>query len=82
MMRSAFHSVAFSSFSDQCCDKMIKFLQSHCLYEGGYGGGFMQIPHLATTYAAINILISLRDPAALKSIDRQTLSISNEDEAK
>ncbi|XP_074599533.1 farnesyl transferase beta subunit [Brevipalpus obovatus] len=58
---------------EQSCDKVIKFLQTHCLYDGGYGGGFMQIPHLATTYAGINALVSLRSLDALKSIDRPKL---------
>lgn len=33
----------------------------------------MQIPHLATTYAAVNTLISLHREEALRSIDRKAL---------
>lgn len=40
---------------------------------GGYGGGPGQISHLATTYAAINTLITLMNVDALKSIPRKEL---------
>ncbi|KAI3704784.1 hypothetical protein L1987_75013 [Smallanthus sonchifolius] len=37
---------------------------------GGYGGGPGQMPHLATTYAAVNSLITLGGHKSLASIDR------------
>ncbi|KAG6520523.1 hypothetical protein ZIOFF_017580 [Zingiber officinale] len=40
---------------------------------GGYGGGPGQMPHLATTYAAVNTLITLGSEKALLSIDRENL---------
>ncbi|MCD9558772.1 hypothetical protein HAX54_016389 [Datura stramonium] len=41
--------------------------------DGGYGGGPGQMPHLATTYAAVNSLITLGSPKALSSINREKL---------
>ncbi|KAK8928498.1 Protein farnesyltransferase subunit beta [Platanthera zijinensis] len=40
---------------------------------GGYGGGPGQLPHLATTYAAVNTLVTLGSDAALLSINREEL---------
>ncbi|KAA8548094.1 hypothetical protein F0562_004645 [Nyssa sinensis] len=40
---------------------------------GGYGGGPGQMPHLATTYAAVNSLITLGGPISLSSINRDKL---------
>jgi protein farnesyltransferase subunit beta len=40
---------------------------------GGFGGGPGQMAHLATTYAAINAFATLRNPEALKKIDRERL---------
>ncbi|XP_059294125.1 protein farnesyltransferase subunit beta isoform X2 [Lycium ferocissimum] len=40
--------------------------------DGGYAGGPGQMPHLATTYAAVNSLITLGSPKALSSINRCT----------
>ncbi|XP_060193387.1 protein farnesyltransferase subunit beta isoform X4 [Lycium barbarum] len=40
---------------------------------GAYGGGPGQMPHLATTYAAVNSLITLGSPKALSSINREKL---------
>lgn len=37
---------------------------------GGYGGGPGQIAHLATTYAAVNTLVTIGGEKALASIDR------------
>lgn len=41
--------------------------------DGGYGGGPGQMPHLATTYAAVNALITLGGEKALSSIKREKL---------
>lgn len=38
---------------------------------GGYGGGPMQMAHMAPTYASICALITLGTEAALASINRQ-----------
>ncbi|KAJ8649763.1 hypothetical protein MRB53_002786 [Persea americana] len=40
---------------------------------GGYGGGPGQLPHLATTYAAVNSLITLGSQRALSSINRDKM---------
>ncbi|KAJ8750363.1 hypothetical protein K2173_014278 [Erythroxylum novogranatense] len=40
---------------------------------GGYGGGPGQLPHLATTYAAVNSLVTLGGEEALLSINRTKL---------
>lgn len=53
--------------------EVIKFI-SECAHEaGGYGGGPGQIAHLATSYAAVNALITLDDEQALESMDRVNL---------
>lgn len=55
--------------------KITEFLK-HCTNKsGGYGGGPSQISHLATTYAAINALVTLSNETTLKSIDRNKLKI-------
>ncbi|KAF2276677.1 CaaX farnesyltransferase beta subunit Ram1 [Westerdykella ornata] len=41
--------------------------------EGGYGGGFGHLPHLAPTYAAILSLAMAGSSAAYESINRRTL---------
>jgi protein farnesyltransferase subunit beta len=47
---------------------------SDCAHsDGGYGGGPGQIAHLATTFAAVNALITLNTDEALESIDRLKL---------
>ncbi|CAG2181776.1 unnamed protein product, partial [Oppiella nova] len=53
--------------------KIIKFLTNCKNKEGGYGGGPQQISHLATTYAAVNALVTLCSESALKSINRQEI---------
>ncbi|KNA06217.1 hypothetical protein SOVF_183100 [Spinacia oleracea] len=40
---------------------------------GGYGGGPGQMPHLATTYAAVNSIITVGGRRALSSINRDRL---------
>lgn len=50
--------------------RITRFL-NHCTNKnGGYGGGPQQISHLATTYAAVNALVSLCNETALKSINK------------
>lgn len=40
------------------------------LLKGGYGGGPLQLAHLAPTYAAVNSLVIVGTPEAYRSIDR------------
>lgn len=49
---------------------VIKFMSECCHPAGGYGGGPGQIGHLATSYAAINALVTVSGEEALESIDR------------
>ena len=52
---------------------MTSFLAS-CQHEtGGFGGGPGQLPHLATTYAAVSALVTLGTDEALAVIDRQKM---------
>lgn len=51
-------------------DDVIKFMSECCHPAGGYGGGPGQIGHLATSYAAVNALITVSGEKALDSIDR------------
>lgn len=54
-------------------DRTIEFLR-HCQDpNGGYGGGPGQMPHLATTYAAVNALISLGGDKSLSSVNRSKM---------
>lgn len=52
------------------CVEFIKKCQHE---EGGYGGGYLQLPHLGTTYAAINALSIIGTDEAYDSIDRSSL---------
>lgn len=40
---------------------------------GGFGGGPQQLPHLATTYAAVAALVTIGGPHALHTINRTAL---------
>ena len=51
-------------------DDIVFFLSCCQNPEGGYGGGPMQMSHLAPTYAAVCALIELGSETALRSIDR------------
>lgn len=53
--------------------RLIKFLSQCQTDHGGYGGAPYHITHLATTYGAVNTLVSLCDEEALKSINREKL---------
>ncbi|KAL6502345.1 hypothetical protein OROHE_024623 [Orobanche hederae] len=48
----------------------VDFLSRSQDSEGGYGGGPGQLPHLATTYASVNSLVTLDGERALSSINR------------
>ena len=51
---------AITTFLAQCQDP-----------EGGFGGGPMQLPHLAPTYAAVACLVSLGGESALSVVDKK-----------
>lgn len=52
---------------------IISFLRSCQHPDGGFGGGPFQLPHLATTYAAVAALVTLGGPEALEWIERDKL---------
>ncbi|KAL5228190.1 hypothetical protein ABZP36_016455 [Zizania latifolia] len=54
-------------------DDIVDFLSRCQDKDGGYGGGPGQLPHLATTYAAVNTLITIGSEKALSSINRDSL---------
>lgn len=67
------HSIALlgDSVDDELENNTIDFLSRCQDPNGGYGGGPGQMPHLATTYAAINALITLGGHRSLSSINRR-----------
>ncbi|KAK3183554.1 hypothetical protein Dsin_030840 [Dipteronia sinensis] len=69
------HSIALlgESIDAGLEDRTIDFLSRCQDPDGGYGGGPGQMPHLATTYAAVNSLITLGDEKSLSSIDRDKI---------
>ncbi|GFP96060.1 protein farnesyltransferase subunit beta [Phtheirospermum japonicum] len=69
------HSIALlgDCVDDKLENDVIEFLQRCQNSNGGYGGGPGQMPHLATTYAAINTLITLGGHKSLSSINREKL---------
>ncbi|XP_009758103.1 protein farnesyltransferase subunit beta isoform X1 [Nicotiana sylvestris] len=69
------HSIALlgESIDAKLENDAIDFLSRCQDKDGGYGGGPGQMPHLATTYAAVNSLITLGCPKALSSINREKL---------
>lgn len=69
------HSIALlgESVDDKLEENAIDFLSRCQDPEGGYGGGPGQLPHLATTYAAVNTLITLGGEKSLSSINREKL---------
>ncbi|XP_031265242.1 protein farnesyltransferase subunit beta isoform X1 [Pistacia vera] len=66
------HSIALLGQSVDAAleDRTIDFLSRCQGPDGGYAGGPGQMPHLATTYAAVNALITLGSDKSLWSIDR------------
>ncbi|CAL9157862.1 unnamed protein product [Musa hybrid cultivar] len=69
------HSITLmgESVNSELEDNVVQFL-SHCEDKnGGYGGGPGQMPHLATTYAAVNTLITLGSEMSLSSIHRENM---------
>ncbi|KAJ0985826.1 hypothetical protein J5N97_004182 [Dioscorea zingiberensis] len=66
------HSIALlgESVDSELENNVVDFLSRCQDKDGGYGGGPGQMPHLATTYAAVNTLVTLGSERALSSIDR------------
>ncbi|KAG2600524.1 hypothetical protein PVAP13_5KG524800 [Panicum virgatum] len=58
---------------DDLEDDIVDFLARCQDKDGGYGGGPGQLPHLATTYAAVNTLVTIGSKRALSSINRDNL---------
>ena len=52
---------------------VINFLKSCQAASGGFGGGPLQLPHLAPTYAATAALVSLGGDEALDAVDRPAM---------
>ncbi|CAB4285677.1 unnamed protein product [Prunus armeniaca] len=69
------HSLALlgESVDAQLQNNIIDFLSRCQDPNGGYGGGPGQMPHLATTYAAVCSLITLGGHKALSSINRSEM---------
>ncbi|CAO2818101.1 unnamed protein product [Amaranthus hypochondriacus] len=69
------HSLALlgESIDDNLENDVVDFLNQCQDPLGGYGGGPGQMPHLATTYAAVNSLVTLGGHKALSSIHRGRL---------
>ncbi|CAJ2665424.1 unnamed protein product [Trifolium pratense] len=69
------HSIALLGefIDDEIEDNTVDFLNRCQDPNGGYAGGPGQMPHLATTYAAVNTLITLGGDKALASINRDKL---------
>ncbi|KAK2419686.1 Prenyltransferase family protein [Trifolium repens] len=69
------HSIALLGefIDDELEDNTVDFLNRCQDPNGGYAGGPGQMPHLATTYAAVNTLITLGGDKALASINRDKL---------
>lgn len=57
-------------FLDEVSENVIDFMKECAHPEGGYGGGPGQIAHLATSFAAVNALVTVSSEEALDSIDR------------
>uniref|UniRef100_A0A1J3GHD2 Protein farnesyltransferase subunit beta n=1 Tax=Noccaea caerulescens TaxID=107243 RepID=A0A1J3GHD2_NOCCA len=70
------HSIALlgESVDDELEKNAIDFLGRCQGSDGGYGGGPGQLPHLATSYAAVNALVTLGGDRALTSINRVNMS--------
>lgn len=69
------HSIALlgEPLDSELENNAVDFLARCEAKDGGYGGGPGQIAHLATTYAAVNSLITLGSDSALLSINRDRM---------
>lgn len=61
------------ALDDDLENDIIDFLARCQDKDGGYSGGPGQLPHLATTYAAVNTLVTIGSERALSSINRGNL---------
>ncbi|KFK33120.1 hypothetical protein AALP_AA6G333500 [Arabis alpina] len=70
------HSIALlgEPLDDDLEHNIIDFLGRCQCSDGGYGGGPGQLPHLATSYAAVNTLVTVGGDKALSSINREKMS--------
>ncbi|KAF2308552.1 hypothetical protein GH714_010537 [Hevea brasiliensis] len=73
LLDSALNCLLGESIDYELENNAIDFLKRCQDPNGGYGGGPGQMPHLATTYAAVNSLITLGGRRALSSINREKL---------
>jgi prenyltransferase beta subunit len=55
---------------DEDYSKIVCFLSKCQAPEGGFGGGPGQLPHLASTYAAVNTLCTIGTKEAYNLINR------------
>lgn len=60
-------------FPDDLLSRIVAFLIKCRSPNGGFGGGPGQIPHLATTYAAVNALCIIGTKSAYNAIDKTSL---------
>ncbi|KEH24844.1 Protein farnesyltransferase subunit beta [Medicago truncatula] len=69
------HAIALlgETIDDDLEDNTVDFLNRCQDPNGGFAGGPGQMPHLATTYASVNTLITLGGDKALASINRDKL---------
>ncbi|XP_073142454.1 protein farnesyltransferase subunit beta [Henckelia pumila] len=69
------HSISLMGdcLDDKLENDVIEFLNRCQDPNGGYGGGPGQMPHLATTYAAVNTLITVGGDISLSSINRKMM---------
>ncbi|XP_051225916.1 protein farnesyltransferase subunit beta [Lolium perenne] len=61
------------TLDDDLENDIVDFLSRCQDKQGGYGGGPGQLPHLATSYAAVNTLVTIGSEKALSSIKRDNL---------
>uniref|UniRef100_A0ACD5VZK1 Uncharacterized protein n=1 Tax=Avena sativa TaxID=4498 RepID=A0ACD5VZK1_AVESA len=61
------------TLDDDLENDIVDFLSRCQDKHGGYGGGPGQLPHLATSYAAVNTLVTIGSERALSSIKRDNL---------
>ncbi|TPX33719.1 protein farnesyltransferase [Synchytrium microbalum] len=54
-------------------DRVLSTLKRYQHPDGGFGGGYLHMPHLAPTYAAINTIAILASEAAYQIVDRPKL---------
>uniref|UniRef100_A0A453FFY0 Prenyltransferase alpha-alpha toroid domain-containing protein n=1 Tax=Aegilops tauschii subsp. strangulata TaxID=200361 RepID=A0A453FFY0_AEGTS len=66
-------AVLDETLDDDLENDIVDFLSRCQDKHGGYGGGPGQLPHLATSYAAVNTLVTIGSERALSSIKRDNL---------